>query len=285
MGQFLLLEYQWKPSLSPGIVTVLSKMIKFRGEKLFRVGLKNKPRSSTLLFMTFNLRKMGFDIAGVTYSSSQDDDEENGQTIMTLQKESSSYKPCSIQLFTKQLSKMVSTGAHSFSFQLQITSIIQDYHIQRLDGLMGQQLWSSAVNQTGTDFELIAEGKRFPVHKFILAARSPIFAAQFARGTCSLISDEEGNKSKRRTNFVDATIMEQFLKFIYTGELEGGTSAQLLELATTYEIQLVNMYLGESISPLIFLLLSIVFCYTSYYSNSSKRIRIKYNNKHKNTGR
>jgi len=239
MGQkLLLLDYQWKPSPSQSIGTVLSKMIKFRGEKLFRVGLKNKKWSSTLLFMTFNLRKMGLACAGVTYSSSQDDDDEKGKT-MILQKGSSTYKPCSIQLYTKQLPEYVSTGTHiSFSFQLQITSITQDYKIQRLDGLMGEQLWSSAVSQTGTDFELIAEGKRFPVHKFILAARSPIFAAQFSLPVIrSPLGGKKSTSSKRRTNFVDATIMEQFLKFLYTGELEGGTSAQLLELATTYGIE------------------------------------------------
>jgi len=132
---------------------------------------------------------------------------------------------------------------------LQITSITQSYQIQRFDGLIGEQLWSSAVNQTGTDFELIAEGKRFPVHKFILAARSPIFAAIFSNYYRNARADYKD--SKRRTNLVDATIMKQFLKFLYTGELEGGTSAQLLELATTYDIETLKSLCEEKSSSSI----------------------------------
>ena len=57
---FLHLECQWEPSAiedRPG--TVLSKMVKFRGEKFFRAGLKNQGTSSTLFFMTSDISKVG----------------------------------------------------------------------------------------------------------------------------------------------------------------------------------------------------------------------------------
>jgi len=58
----LVLEYKWEPKgieASPG--TILSKMINFQGQKVFRVGLRNEAHSSTLLFMTFGTAKMGLD--------------------------------------------------------------------------------------------------------------------------------------------------------------------------------------------------------------------------------
>ncbi len=64
------LGYKWKPTgVQTRVATILSKMIKFRGEKLFRAGLKNQEASSTLLFMTFDLAKIGIHDIIVLYKS------------------------------------------------------------------------------------------------------------------------------------------------------------------------------------------------------------------------
>ncbi len=66
----LVLEYKWKPSgIERRVGTILSKMIKFRGEILFRVGVKNEESISTLLFMTFDASKVGIDEAVATIRS------------------------------------------------------------------------------------------------------------------------------------------------------------------------------------------------------------------------
>ena len=63
----LVLKYKWELSdIERRVGTTLSKMIIFRGEKLFRVGLKNEESFSTLLFMTFGAAKMGIDEAVVS---------------------------------------------------------------------------------------------------------------------------------------------------------------------------------------------------------------------------
>ena len=62
----LVLEYKWRPSgIERRVGTILSKMIKFRGEILFRVGVKKEESTSTLLFMTFDAAKMGIDKVAV----------------------------------------------------------------------------------------------------------------------------------------------------------------------------------------------------------------------------
>jgi len=95
-----------------------------------------------------------------------------------------------------------------------------------VDGLLSQQLISS-TQDADVDFNLIAEdGKRFPVHKWILAARSPVFETLF-------------NSEGENVVVVDCNedVMNQLIKFIYTGEFEGFSSRDLTELAVKNEIK------------------------------------------------
>jgi len=83
----------------------------------------------------------------------------------------------SVQLFMDELETGIVTGNRTFSFHIYIQGIVEDYRIQRMDFATRDQL---SLNRFGTDFEIIAaDDKRFPVHKFILAARSPVFEALF----------------------------------------------------------------------------------------------------------
>ncbi len=221
---FQALHYQWELiGTENRTMTVLSKMIKFRGEKSFRIGLKNQAPVPTLLFLTTNLNKMGIRVVSVLFRS---------QTVeyetMTL-KTNNGDETGTIQLFTAPLAGIV-TGNRNFIFQIFITGIIQDYRVELIDRLLCHQLWSSVKSRIGTDFELIAGRTRFPVHKFILAARSPVFASLFA--------NSKSVELQQKVESVDASTMAQFLKFVYTGELKGPIKgSQLMYLATTYKIK------------------------------------------------
>lgn len=57
------------------------------------------------------------------------------------------------------------------------------------------------------------DGKSYPVHKFILAARSPAFEALF--------DHQSKETSSNHVMDCSAEEMSQFINFIYTGELEG----------------------------------------------------------------
>ena len=113
-----------------------------------------------------------------------------------------------------------------------------------MDCLLIYHLWSSEISHLWTDFEFIAASdmKRFAAHKFILAARSAVFAAIFS------------NKMESQSCLaepVDSNTMEQFPKFINTGQLVGPISSyDLGQLATKYQIStLQELYESASLPP------------------------------------
>ncbi len=226
-------EYKWEPvGIERRPSTILSKMINFQGQKVFRVGLRNEVNSSTLLFMTFGLAKMGFEDYGWVVVTGPN----NLRRWMTLEEEEdeSPERARSVQLYSAKFNDMMS-GNLRFSFEIFIDAKVPNYHAERTDHLLGQQLWLAAVNQQGTDFELVAQERRFPIHKFIIAARTPRLALHIG----FVEAQPEG---ERWITLENASILEQFLKFIYTGELVGEVSHPLWRLATTYQVEtLINL--------------------------------------------
>jgi len=226
------LEYKWEPTgVKTRVATILSKMIEYRGQKLFRAGRKNQETSSTLLFMTFDLAKIGIHDVVVLFKSSADQSE-------AIQPYKTSIGPHPVTLYPLDFAAP-QLGNLSFAFEVYIgspeiehfnyTSLSYYYSVHRFDALFGQQLWASSVDQVGTDVELVTtDGTRFHAHKFILAARSKVFAAQFQ-------DDATQGEQDLEMNFQDAPSLEQFLKFLYTGELEGAVNPKLL--AKTYNVQ------------------------------------------------
>jgi len=109
-----------------------------------------------------------------------------------------------------------------------------------MDGLLSQQLWLSATNQAGTDYNLITQdGKSFPVHKWILAARSPVFAA--------LLSETEDKQNDHHYLNCTDNELSQFIKFIYIGELCGLISRELMQLAVTYQVESLEKLCNQAV--------------------------------------
>ena len=234
-GKFYqVLDYKWEPfGVERRVGTILSKMIKYRGEKLFRAGLKNEESSSSLLFMTFDVTKLGINKVSVVFTYN------NGSHSMVLHSDEDPAKKLNrIQLFLFPFANEL-VGDHCFTFEVFISNSALNYPVQRFDGLLGQQLWAAALNRAGTDYELVAERKTFFVHKFVLAARSPVFAAQFAGARAHL---GQGRPQRMRTTiYASSSRMEQFLKFVYTGELDGAVSHELKMLAMAFDIQTLQL--------------------------------------------
>ena len=64
----MIVEYKWNLANSEKTPkTFVSKMILFRGEKVFRVGFKNLVQSPFFFFVAVDLNKMGMKVEGVTY--------------------------------------------------------------------------------------------------------------------------------------------------------------------------------------------------------------------------
>ena len=172
----LLLGYNWElTNIKEGPLTVLSPMIKYQNEESFRAGLKNQVLSPTLFFLATNLNKMGMKVIDVKFSSGDEKLEEMANKTNT----EDNKRGC-VQLFTASLKAMVS-GNCNFHFGIYTAGTTKNYGVLQVDNRLNGQLWSSVMNRSGTDFEVVAEEKKFPVHKYILAARSPVFADQFSK--------------------------------------------------------------------------------------------------------
>ena len=143
-----------------------------------------------------------------------------------------------LQLFTADFDDICHGrfAKYTFTFTAYLTGNAENYRIYQMDDLLNEQLWSSVINQDGTDVKLIAnDGKNLSAHKFILEARSPVFAALFSN-----------NKEVEHVNMnCNDDELKQFLKFIYTGELQGLVCKELMELGLKYKLKtLENLVRG-----------------------------------------
>ncbi len=64
-----------------------------------------------------------------------------------------------------------------------------------------------------SDFALVVGDQRLPVHKAILAARSPVFAAMFGH-----IEMDENKNGIVQIKDLEPDVLREMLKFIYTGK-------------------------------------------------------------------
>ena len=234
-GCIIALEYEWKLNDIKSIkekTVVLSKKINYKNGS-FQVGLKklsisifSTPKSPNLIFIASNLHKIGLKVESVSYSQSR---QRFGLTFPGENKQTMDLKfgTKKLQFFTASPMQLGSS-CPTFLFTVYLTGLIENNQIHRMDGLLSKQLLSS-TQDTGADFNLIAEnGNSFPIHKWMLAARSTVFEALF--------SDDKNIRQVIMDCNVD--VMNQFIKFIYPGKLNGpADSLELMQLATQFEIK------------------------------------------------
>ncbi len=150
--------------------TIASKMILFRGERVFRVGLKNCAYSPILLFLAADLNKIGMRVEDVTYGV--EDADTSPATMTQMKREDKIGIDGSLQLFTIQLDEMV-TGQRTFLFRICIKGNVSEYSYRLSDRLGKDQLWAAKDNPNFADVEFIVKGQKLLANKSILAARSP----------------------------------------------------------------------------------------------------------------
>lgn len=226
---------------------LLSKKLVYQKNEFFRVGIKNEPSSSeveaaAIFLLTTNLKIMGLKVMKIYVQSKSGT--RYGPDLKHLRKiemkemnleTSDDNETGAIQLFTTPLEEFIlsSFSPHPLDyfiiFTVHLNGIMEKYQVHHMDARLNHQMMASITNQDETDFNLITkDGQRFPVHKWMLAARSPIFAALFLNQ-----EEIEPNHSMECT----LNEMNQFIKFIYFGELEGLVNHELMHLAVTYQIK------------------------------------------------
>jgi len=181
-------EFEWELTNTQNKTgTILSKMIEFRGEKLFRVGLKNQGSvgnpytqspSSTLLFMITDLAKIGLKVEAVLYDVYNSSGRTMKKMDLQLNHEAEESRNGKVQLFTYNLNSYL-IGDKSYKFLVYISGVVEEYQFHQKDFLINEQFWLSAQNQVGTDFKITDGKKIFSVHKFVLVARRNLFGCGF----------------------------------------------------------------------------------------------------------
>ena len=160
-------QFKWKLTNIPtGNTTALSNMIPFLGEKAFRVGIKPYPFSVgrlTLLFMALNLNKIGITVFKVLFSNGV----YGNLKPMNLGARNGDVNGC-LQLFTASFEisqPPVLNYPRYHEYEIHFNGIAENYKFQERDCLLKSQMWSSVMNQVGTDFEFVATGRSFPAYK------------------------------------------------------------------------------------------------------------------------
>ena len=109
-------EYQWNVNdiMQREPSTCSSRMIVYRGVKVFRICLRNDAKSPVLFVMVIGLNRIGFQVESICYGT------KNGETAtlqnMVLMKEEE-IRDGNIKIFNRNLSKQV-TGNTTFVFRI-----------------------------------------------------------------------------------------------------------------------------------------------------------------------
>lgn len=226
-----MVSFEWMVGDIEETKTVLSKMIVFHGEKVFRVCLKKKTADGNpiLIFLVTNLNRMGMRVREVRYGEEESECHRKMKEKEVHRKKDEE----SLQLFTADLTEKV-LDKSIFTFSIWIEGSVTGYSYHLSDRFVTRQLWDAcAKSEHGVDVELVCKDKTFSAHKAILAARSPIFAAEFANDHRS---KDEGVHEIHVVD-VDPSAMEEFLYFLYTGQPKTVlANDELLKLASRYQL-------------------------------------------------
>ena len=204
----------------------MSNLVPFHAENCFRFGLKQS--TMTLYFINVFPCKSGFKISHVYLIAPGVNGEE-----MTLRTESN--EPA-IQMFTFILEGYTHTDVlTSYNFYIHVVKTVDDYCYRPMDALMGDQLWAAAKEKQFTDFEFLVGDRVFPAHKGIVAARSPVFAAMFKADM------KESRTQQVVIEDIESSIFEEFLYFLYTGQLKRSAADVIIEICifTVFQILIV----------------------------------------------
>jgi hypothetical protein len=165
----MILQYDWiLEDVEKLPMTYATKMIFFRGEKFFRLGLKNYAKMPVLFFIAVNLEKIGLKVVSVSYALKKSRQMAGPENMWMMKEEEIGHGP--IQLFNVNLAKQISSKT-TFVFLICIEGTIPGYSNILSDRLAKDQLWDAVKSKNWIDVEFVVKGKTFSAHKAILASR------------------------------------------------------------------------------------------------------------------
>jgi hypothetical protein len=227
----MIVPYEWiLENIEEEPMTIASNMILFRGKRVFRVGLKNHALNPVLFLLAIDLDRIGMKVEDVMYGSPGSG---FGLAKMWKMRNQDIGDEGSLQLFTITYPKKF-IGKLEIMFRICIVGAHPGYSFHLSDRLAKYQLWAALKNQQYlTDVEFVVKDKTFPAHRAILAARSPVFAAEFEKVQLDV-------PQQIRIDNVEPSTVLNFLHFIYTGEPIGTfADEELLKLAAIYQLTIL----------------------------------------------
>lgn len=143
---------------------------------------------------------------------------------------------------------LASPGCNCYQFTFYVTIKQPDneeYRYELQDSNCPTQLWNSALEGETTDVRLRVCGRIFHAHRWILAARSPVFAAMFSNDML------ETNTGCVDISDITPSTFEQLLFFIYNGRVfESAHNLLLLKAADKYQIETLVVVCRASLTLL-----------------------------------
>ena len=138
----LIVPYEWKlENVEKDFKTIVSNMILFRGEKVFRAALKKSDKEQwTLVFLAINLNKIGLQVSDVACGKEGADTNcKMKEYIPDKNKVKGDVDEGNLQLFTCNV-EIVFAETFTFIFQIHLEGIVAGYSYNLRDRLGKEQL-------------------------------------------------------------------------------------------------------------------------------------------------
>ena len=128
------------------------------------------------------------------------------------------------------VTKMVTnlSSIYSIKFRVKIVSSVENYCF--VDSTWITDLWSE--NHL-TDVDIFVGQNKLLAHRVVLSARSPVFKKMYSK-----MSNSGTSKLTFDADEVDFSVVEHFLRYLYTGTLSiSANNRQLVALAEMYQVE------------------------------------------------
>ncbi|XP_065205298.1 speckle-type POZ protein B-like isoform X9 [Planococcus citri] len=118
-----------------------------------------------------------------------------------------------------------------------------EFHLDVPECNFSENFVSLLENQELTDVIISANGKDYPAHKAVLAARSPVFRAMFKYST------RENMLNRVDIEDINEIVVGEMLKYIYTGKCSNlkKLAAELLAAADKYDLYQLKMICARTL--------------------------------------
>ena len=135
-----------------------------------------------------------------------------------------------VSIYSAKLDTAVSNG-NCITFRVKIASTIENYCFDMTDATWSTDLWA---RKQFTDVDVMVGPNKLQAHRVVLSARSPVLKIFLSK------KSDTGKTTtlKIGADEVDFSVVEHFIKFLYTGTLStSANNKQLLALAEIYQVE------------------------------------------------